>query len=89
MMRYWHRRLFGLGTQRGVTLVELVSATAVVLVLASITLPVANTMVKRQKELELRRALRQAGFLTRDAREVERKKVGLHKARKRPQYSKR
>ena len=38
---------------------------------------------------ELRRPLRQAGFLTRDAREVERKKVGLHKARKRPQYSKR
>lgn len=37
----------------------------------------------------MRRALRQAGFLTRDAREVERKKVGLHKARKRPQYSKR
>jgi len=36
-----------------------------------------------------RRSLRQAGFLTRDAREVERKKVGLHKARKRPQYSKR
>jgi small subunit ribosomal protein S9 len=36
-----------------------------------------------------RAALRQAGFLTRDAREVERKKVGLHKARKRPQYSKR
>lgn len=37
----------------------------------------------------LRHPLRQAGFLTRDAREVERKKVGLHKARKRPQYSKR
>ncbi len=37
----------------------------------------------------LRRPMRQAGFLTRDAREVERKKVGLHKARKRPQYSKR
>ncbi len=33
--------------------------------------------------------LRKAGYLTRDAREVERKKVGLHKARKRPQYSKR
>ncbi len=32
---------------------------------------------------------RKAGFLTRDAREVERKKVGLHKARKRPQFSKR
>jgi len=38
---------------------------------------------------EFRRSLRKAGFLTRDAREVERKKVGLHKARKRPQYSKR
>lgn len=37
----------------------------------------------------LRPTLRQAGFLTRDAREVERKKIGLHKARKRPQYSKR
>lgn len=33
--------------------------------------------------------LRKAGFVTRDARRVERKKVGLHKARKRPQYSKR
>ncbi len=37
----------------------------------------------------LRKVLRGAGFVTRDAREVERKKVGLHKARKRPQYSKR
>ena len=37
---------------------------------------------------ENRSPLRRAGFLTRDAREVERKKVGLHKARKRPQYSK-
>ncbi len=37
----------------------------------------------------LRSPLRRAGFLTRDAREVERKKIGLHKARKRPQYSKR
>jgi len=37
----------------------------------------------------LHTALRRAGFLTRDARAVERKKVGLHKARKRPQYSKR
>lgn len=36
-----------------------------------------------------RKPLRQAGFVTRDAREVERKKVGLHKARKRPQFSKR
>ena len=37
----------------------------------------------------LRGSLRGAGFVTRDAREVERKKVGLRKARKRPQYSKR
>jgi small subunit ribosomal protein S9 len=37
----------------------------------------------------LRKPLRQAGFVTRDAREVERKKVGRRKARRRPQYSKR
>jgi small subunit ribosomal protein S9 len=37
----------------------------------------------------LHSTLRSAGFLTRDARAVERKKVGLHKARKRPQFSKR
>jgi small subunit ribosomal protein S9 len=38
---------------------------------------------------ELRAPLRRAGFVTRDAREVERKKVGLHKARRAPQFSKR
>jgi len=37
----------------------------------------------------LRSSLRRAGYVTRDARAVERKKYGLHKARKRPQYSKR
>lgn len=37
----------------------------------------------------LRPTLRKAGFVTRDAREVERKKVGLRKARKKPQFSKR
>ncbi|MFW2177149.1 MULTISPECIES: 30S ribosomal protein S9 [unclassified Moraxella] len=37
----------------------------------------------------LKPALKAAGFVTRDAREVERKKLGLRKARKRPQYSKR
>ena len=37
----------------------------------------------------LKTSLRQAGFVTRDSREVERKKIGLRKARKRPQYSKR
>ena len=38
---------------------------------------------------ELRKPLRVAGFVTRDAREVERKKVGLHGARRRKQFSKR
>ena len=38
---------------------------------------------------ELRVALKREGFLTRDARQVERKKAGLHKARKAPQFSKR
>ncbi|MBV1876865.1 MAG: 30S ribosomal protein S9 [Pseudomonadales bacterium] len=37
----------------------------------------------------LRPSLRKAGFVTRDARAVERKKVGLRKARKKPQFSKR
>lgn len=40
-------------------------------------------------EDSLRKILRRAGYLTRDAREVERKKVGRHKARKGTQYSKR
>jgi small subunit ribosomal protein S9 len=38
---------------------------------------------------ELRVPLKRAGYLTRDARQVERKKAGLHKARKAPQFSKR
>ncbi len=42
-----------------------------------------------QYDESLRPTLRKAGFVTRDARAVERKKIGLHKARKRPQYSKR
>ncbi len=40
-------------------------------------------------ENSFRRVLRKAGFVTRDARKVERKKVGLRKARKKPQFSKR
>jgi len=47
------------------------------------------TRALMQYDEALRPALRKAGYVTRDAREVERKKVGLHKARKRPQYSKR
>jgi small subunit ribosomal protein S9 len=42
-----------------------------------------------QYDETLRGELRKAGYVTRDSREVERKKVGLRKARKRPQYSKR
>ena len=43
---------------RGFTLVEVVCATAIMLVLAALAVPVASTMVKRQRELELRRSLR-------------------------------
>lgn len=48
---------------------------------------IARALVEYDEDLRV--AMRRAGFLTRDAREVERKKIGLHKARKRPQYSKR
>ncbi len=48
---------------------------------------VARALVEYDETL--RTDLRRAGFITRDAREVERKKVGLRKARKRPQFSKR
>jgi len=53
----------------------------------AIRLGIARALVEYDEKL--RPPLRQAGLLTRDAREVERKKVGLRKARKRPQYSKR
>ncbi len=48
---------------------------------------IARALVEYDENL--RAPMRAAGFLTRDAREVERKKVGLRKARKRPQFSKR
>ena len=48
---------------------------------------IARALVEHDESM--RSPLRRAGFLTRDARMVERKKVGLRKARKRPQYSKR
>lgn len=47
------------------------------------------TRALMQYDETLRPVLRKAGYVTRDAREVERKKVGLRKARKRPQFSKR
>ena len=48
---------------------------------------ITRALVKYDQELY--KPLRKAGFVTRDSREVERKKIGLHKARKRPQFSKR
>ena len=53
----------------------------------AIRLGIARALMEYDEEL--RPALRKAGYVTRDSRQVERKKVGLHKARKRPQYSKR
>jgi small subunit ribosomal protein S9 len=48
---------------------------------------IARALVEQDESLRV--SMRKAGFLTRDSREVERKKVGLRKARKRPQFSKR
>ena len=53
----------------------------------AIRLGIARALVEYDENLKA--ALRKAGFMTRDAREVERKKVGLHKARRATQYSKR
>ena len=53
----------------------------------AIRLGVARALVKYDETLKS--PLRKAGFMTRDAREVERKKVGLHKARRATQFSKR
>jgi small subunit ribosomal protein S9 len=63
----------------------------------AIRLGIARALVSYDEETggdssgegSLRKILRKAGYLTRDARRVERKKVGLHKARKGTQYSKR
>jgi small subunit ribosomal protein S9 len=63
----------------------------------AIRLGIARALLQYEKESggdiyaegSIRKMLRVAGYLTRDARKVERKKVGLHGARKRPQYSKR
>ena len=53
----------------------------------AIRLGIARALVEYDESLKA--PLRRAGFMTRDAREVERKKVGLHKARRATQYSKR
>ena len=53
----------------------------------AIQLGIARALVKYDEKYKS--LLKEEGFLTRDSRKVERKKVGLRKARKRPQYSKR
>ena len=53
----------------------------------AIQLGIARALVEYDESLKT--SLKKEGFLTRDSRKVERKKVGLRKARKRPQYSKR
>ena len=53
----------------------------------AIQLGIARALVEYDESLK--NTLKKEGFLTRDSRKVERKKVGLRKARKRPQYSKR
>ena len=45
--------------ERGLTLIELVCCSAIIIVLAGVAIPVANTWVKRRKEIELRQALRE------------------------------
>ncbi len=53
----------------------------------AIRLGIARALVEYDETLKSE--LRKAGFMTRDAREVERKKIGLHKARRATQFSKR
>ena len=53
----------------------------------AIRLGIARALIEYDENLKPQ--LRKAGFVTRDAREVERKKVGLHKARRATQFSKR
>jgi len=53
----------------------------------AIRLGIARALIEYDESLKS--PLRKAGFVTRDAREVERKKVGLHKARRATQFSKR
>jgi small subunit ribosomal protein S9 len=53
----------------------------------AVSLGIARALCRENENFE--RALRDNGLMTRDSREVERKKYGRHKARKRPQYSKR
>ena len=53
----------------------------------AIRLGISRALVEYDESLKV--DLRKAGFMTRDAREVERKKVGLHKARRATQFSKR
>jgi small subunit ribosomal protein S9 len=75
------------GTQERFEVVAKVSGGGISAQAAAMRHGIARALVT--VDPDLRPALKKAGLLTRDAREVERKKYGRHKARKRPQYSKR
>ena len=79
------RRLFGTDGVRGVAGEFLTAELALGLGRAAATVSRALIGVDENLRTELKRQ----GFLTRDDRQVERKKAGLKKARKRPQFSKR
>ncbi len=55
---------------RGVTIIELICVIAIMLILAAVAMPVAKTVTKKQKEIELRRALRQIRRAINDFHEI-------------------
>jgi small subunit ribosomal protein S9 len=75
------------GTSRAFDVIASVRGGGVAAQAEALRLGIARALV--QADPQLRGPLKKAGLLTRDPRAVERKKYGRHKARKRPQYSKR
>jgi small subunit ribosomal protein S9 len=74
-------------TREGFNVIASVSGGGIAAQAEALRLGIARALI--QANPELRGSLKKAGLLTRDPRAVERKKYGHHKARKRPQYSKR
>ncbi|MGH7860009.1 MAG: 30S ribosomal protein S9, partial [Candidatus Binatia bacterium] len=74
-------------TKSGFDVIASVAGGGIAAQAQALRLGIARALLKA--DIELRGTLKKAGFLTRDPRAVERKKYGRHKARKRPQYSKR
>ena len=84
------RRLFGNDGVRGVAGVDITAALALALGRAAVLHSgLASPRALLEADPNLRGELKRRGFLTRDSRAKERKKAGLKKARKRPQFSKR